>query len=104
MQKPDTSDPESGTLENYLQNLNSAAAYLILSGGRDTDHAKLKKLILAQGLSILDERIFGCGQAGEAGEVKDYLLKLPPCSVRELILELSGHGIQGTLKGYGGKT
>ncbi len=103
VQKPGTRDSQNDSLEAYLQHLNSSAAYLVLSGGRSKDHAKLKRLILAQGLTILDERTFGANTEGDAEEAGDYLLKLQPCSVRELILELSAQGIQGTFKGYGGK-
>lgn len=102
MRKPGTSLSDSDTLESYLQELNPDSAYLVLMGARAEDCKKLTRLIRQRGLNILEKRVFARKQM-EPAETVDLLLKLPPCPVRELILELSGQGVQGSFKGYGGK-
>ena len=86
------------SMESYLDSLDRDFCHLVIFGARAGETEKIRHLIQGQGLRILDDRIFPHKQ--QAGNLVDFFVKLQPCAVGELIMELSGAGIQGRFQGY----
>lgn len=95
-------------IESILGHLDRDFCHLAIFGILPEDIDKARGLIANQGLNILEERIFPHGRQQSQG-LFDLFIKLPPCSMRDLIMDLSSAGIKGRFQGYnrhadGGRT
>ena len=88
-----------GSIQSRLDRLDRDFCHLVIFGIQNEDIIKVERLVSEQGLTILEESTFGHGRP-QPDNLVDLFLKLPPCSIRDLIMDLSAAGIRGRFQGY----
>ena len=85
----------AGSLQQYLKNLPSGEACLILKNGNPDDLARVRASLNEHNLQVLREKEFA-----QPDGLTTLVVSMPPQSLHDLILELAAKGVGGEMIGY----